>query len=102
MNLQYIFSMAISINLFANYNIYIYAFSRRFYPKRLIQAICFCFFVSMCVPWELNPQPSALLMQCSTTEPQELIICVLAAFAQVKKVVKINICCLFLSMCTLL
>ncbi len=25
----------------------------------------------MCVPWELNPQPFALLMQCSTTEPQE-------------------------------
>ncbi len=99
MNLQYIFPMAISINLFANYNIYMYAFSRRFYPKRLIQAIRFCFFVSMC---ELNPQPSVLLMQCSTTEPQELIICVLAVFAQVKEVVKMNICCLFLSMCTLL
>ncbi len=28
-------------------------------------------FVSMCVLWELNPQPLALLMQCSTTEPQE-------------------------------
>ncbi len=26
------------------------------------------YFVSMCVPWELNPQPFA---QCSTTEPQE-------------------------------
>ncbi len=25
----------------------------------------------MCVPWELNPQPIALLTQCSTTEPQE-------------------------------
>ncbi len=25
----------------------------------------------MCVPWESNPQPFALLMQCSTTEPQE-------------------------------
>ncbi len=24
-----------------------------------------------CVPWELNPQPFALLTQCSTTEPQE-------------------------------
>ncbi len=22
-------------------------------------------------PWELNPQPFALLTQCSTTEPQE-------------------------------
>ncbi len=29
------------------------------------------FFISMCVPWELNPQPFALLTQCSTTEPQE-------------------------------
>ncbi len=26
---------------------------------------------SMCVPWESNPQPFALLTQCSTTEPQE-------------------------------
>ncbi len=25
----------------------------------------------MCVPWELNPLPFALLTQCSTTEPQE-------------------------------
>ncbi len=23
----------------------------------------------MCVPWESNPQPFALLTQCSTTEP---------------------------------
>ncbi len=29
------------------------------------------FFVSMCVLWELNPQPFALLTQCSTTEPHE-------------------------------
>ncbi len=28
-------------------------------------------FFSMCVPWELNTQPFALLTQCSTTEPQE-------------------------------
>ncbi len=34
-----------------------------------IQAIHF--FISMCVPWELNPRPFALLTQCSTTEPQE-------------------------------
>ncbi len=34
-----------------------------------IQAIYF--FVRMCIPWELNPQPFALLMQCSTIEPQE-------------------------------
>ncbi len=25
----------------------------------------------MCVPWESNPQPFAVLTQCSTTEPQE-------------------------------
>ncbi len=31
----------------------------------------YTFFVSMCVPWELNPQPFAQLTQCSTTEPQE-------------------------------
>ncbi len=31
------------------------------------------FFISMCVPLELNPQPFALLTQCSTTEPQEHI-----------------------------
>ncbi len=31
----------------------------------------YIFFVSMCVPWELNPQPFALLAQCFTTEPQE-------------------------------
>ncbi len=27
------------------------------------------FLSSICVPWELNPQPFALLTQCSTTEP---------------------------------
>ncbi len=43
--------------------IYINAFSRRFYPKQYIQAI-HCF-VSMCVSWELNPQPFVLLTQCS-------------------------------------
>ncbi len=31
------------------------------------------FFISMCIPWELNPQPFELLMQCSTTEPQEQV-----------------------------
>ncbi len=34
-------------------------------------------FVSMRVPWELNPQPFALLTQCSTTEPQEHLYAVL-------------------------
>ncbi len=50
--------------------IYIYAFSRCFYPKRLTVHSGYTCFVSMCVPWELNPQPFALLTQCSTTEPQ--------------------------------
>ncbi len=54
-------------------HIYIYAFSRRFYPKR--QCIQFVnVFVSMCIPWELNPQPFALLTQCSTAEPQEHLV----------------------------
>ncbi len=35
----------------------IYAFSRRFYPKRLTVHSGYTFIVSMCVPWELNPQP---------------------------------------------
>ncbi len=50
--------------------IYIYAFSRCFIQSDLqyIEAI---HFFSMCVPWELNPQPFAQLTQCSTTEPQE-------------------------------
>ncbi len=47
---------------------YIYAFSRRFYPKLWNSG--YTFFISMCVTWELNPQPFALLMQCSNTEPQ--------------------------------
>ncbi len=50
---------------------YIYAFSRRFYPKQLTVHSGYTCFISMCVPWELNPQPFALLTQCSTTEPQE-------------------------------
>ncbi len=50
--------------------IYIYVFSRRFYPKRLtVHSGDTFFFISMCVPWESNPQPFALLTQCSTTEP---------------------------------
>ncbi len=47
--------------------IYIYAFSRHFYPKRL--TIAFRLYIFICVPWESNPQPFALLTQCSTTEP---------------------------------
>ncbi len=31
----------------------------------------YTFFISTCVPWESNPQPFALLTQCSTTEPHK-------------------------------
>ncbi len=48
--------------------IYIYAFSRCFYPKRLTVHSGYTFIVSMCVPWDTI---FALLTQCSTTEPQE-------------------------------
>ncbi len=48
--------------------IYFYALADAFIQSNL-QAIHI--FISMCVPWELNPQPFALLTQCSTTEPQE-------------------------------
>ncbi len=53
--------------------LYIYILIRCFYPKRLtcMHSGYTCFFVSICVPWELNPQLFALLTECSTTEPQE-------------------------------
>ncbi len=35
--------------------IYIYAFSRRFYPKRL--TVHSGYTCCVCAPWELNPQP---------------------------------------------
>ncbi len=50
---------------------FFYAFSRCFHPKRLTVHSGYTFFVSTCVPWELNAQPFALLTQCSTTKPQE-------------------------------
>ncbi len=34
-----------------------------------LQLHCLYIFISMCVPWESNPQPFALLTQCPTTEP---------------------------------
>ncbi len=46
-----------------------FTFIRRFYPKRLTITFRLYIFISMCVPWESNPQPFALLTQCSTTEP---------------------------------
>ncbi len=39
--------------------------------QKFIQVI---HFVSMCVPWELNPLHFALLTQFSTTEPQESMV----------------------------
>ncbi len=38
-------------------NIYIYTFSRCFYPKRLTVHSGYTFVLSVCVPWESNPQP---------------------------------------------
>ncbi len=40
-----------------SFYIYIYAFIRRFYPKRLTVHSGYTFIVSMCVSWESNPQP---------------------------------------------
>ncbi len=65
--------MPVKLKLPSKFFIYIYAFSRHFYPKQLTVHSGYTFIVSMCVPWELNPQPFALLMQCSTAEPQEHI-----------------------------
>ncbi len=39
-----------------------------------LQCIQVIHLLSVCVPWELNPQPFALLMQFSTTEPQEQVM----------------------------
>ncbi len=65
----YIYIIIIITIIVKKKTIYIYAFSRRFYPKRLTIAFRLYIFISMCVPWESNPQPFALLTQCSTTEP---------------------------------
>ncbi len=53
----YLFLSYIKYPNIHNVYIYNYAFSRRFYPKRLTVHSGYTFFVSMCVPWELNPQP---------------------------------------------
>ncbi len=45
-----------------------------FIQSDLLSGYTFFFFLSVCVPWELNPRPFALLTQCSTTEPQTCII----------------------------
>ncbi len=46
-------------------DVYIYAFSRCFNPKWLTAHSGYTFIISICVPWESNPQPFALLTQCS-------------------------------------
>ncbi len=64
-----------------NYYIYIYAFSRRFYPKWLTVHSGYTFiFVSTC-SLGIEPTTFALLTQCSTTEPQEhLVIMLIMSF----------------------
>ncbi len=52
-----------------------FTFSRRFYPKRLTIVFRLYIFISTCDPWESNPQPFALLTQCSTTEPHRNNLC---------------------------
>ncbi len=47
-----------------------YTFTFMHLADAFIQSDLQCIQV-MHVPWELNPQPFALLTQCSTTEPQE-------------------------------
>ncbi len=43
-----------------------------------LQCIQVIHVLSVCVPWELNLQPFALLTQCSTTEPQEIVLLAIA------------------------
>ncbi len=57
----YIIVIASAYNSTIRMYIYIYAFSRRFYPKLLTVHSGYTCFISMCVPWELNPQHVALL-----------------------------------------
>ncbi len=74
--MDHIFSIIFHFFIFFLFHLFtftFYAFSRRFYPKRLTVHSGYTCFITMCVPWELNPQPFALLTQCSTTEPQEHI-----------------------------
>ncbi len=50
---------------------YIYAFSRRFYPKRLTVHSGYTYFCQYMCSLGIEPTTFALLRQCSTTEPQE-------------------------------
>ncbi len=52
--------------------IYIYAFSRRFYPKLFTVNSGYTFICQYVCSLGIEPTTFALLTQCSTTEPQEL------------------------------
>ncbi len=62
-------------HLFSEFNMFTFTFTFMHLADAFIQSDLHCIqaihFISMCVPWESNPQPFALLTQCSTTEPQE-------------------------------
>ncbi len=51
--------------------IYIYAFSRRFYPKRLTMHSGYAYFSQYLRSLGIEPTTFALLTQCSPTDPQE-------------------------------
>ncbi len=53
------------------YSFYIYAFSRRFYPKRLTVHSGYNIFCQYMCSLGIESTTFALLTQCSTTEPQE-------------------------------
>ncbi len=60
------------IMIFKKYHyIYIYPFSRRFYPKRLTVHSCYTYFCQYMCFLGIEPTTFALLIKCSTTEPQE-------------------------------
>ncbi len=53
--------------------LHFYAFSRRFYPKRLTVHSGYTYFGQYMCSLGIKPTTFALLTQCSTTEPQEHI-----------------------------
>ncbi len=57
-----------------NVYIYIYAFSRWFYPKRLTVNSVYNFICPYVCSLGIDPQTFVLLTQCSTTEPQEYYV----------------------------
>ncbi len=73
--------MVFGQNYFDPYNVFIYyylhVFSRCFYPKRLTVHSGYTCFVSMC-SLGIEPTTFALLTQCSTTEPREIVLLAIA------------------------